>query len=814
MVDLPLRLLLEGDVAVLLDAELVTRVERVAVAQPLLLQGHVLLQRLVAQDLDLVHQDLGLLLHLSERLRRRLDLVDVLVAVGLDDVVQLRELAELRARLGVALREVHDDELLDLELLVHRLRAVHRLRRLPRLDLALLVELCDDLALVALLLRHLDHLLLQTLHLVDDGAHPLGLLGLEPLLLQEVVDEDVDLAAHLLRRRHLPLPLLLQHDHLPARVLDLALHERHEGLRVHQLLLGALQILERDRVVLLPPVERVLLALRVRLHPLHLELDLHALRQGVRLCGGEGTASEKCAKNCQELRRIAPTVSSFANSMFFRISSATRSFCSIDERWRSTCGAARARGRGRKGRRGRRRAGGRGRAGAHRHREAHPLLLDLLALLRLRGELGVEEAELIDEFRRLRLETLRRHHHDVRRLLVLLGLRLHLHHLRVELHLLRLDVALLLPQQLRPLGALVALLRQLREVRLVLAELGARLVDRRLERVDLRLQLGRLPPLRRLHVGGELGLRRRQLVHLLLQQQLALLAHRQLALALGHLGAQRRDRLVVLLRARRRLLELRALGAEVGVQLLRLLEQVLLVLVRLEHHLVQLRVLALVQLRLRHRELPRRRELVERRERRRVRDVGDVRREAVVGGAGGRHGRGAERSRSSSSRSWQRQPRVGGRRSHFLQLSSIGVLRSRQSHALFALLRLRAARRRAADVRQPPDDAQPQRRRAGHHVPPALGQRRGGAVVRVHVRVRHGGVRGAGAGVHHAVRRRPPATARNFAQRRAPPPPLRRRCRHSAAALQFPIQPTAPHSSLLTARVRRSARAASTSRRR
>ena len=323
----------------------------------------------------------------------------------------------------------------------------------------------------------------------------------------------------------------------------------------------------------------------------------------------------------------------------------------------------------RKGRRGRAAAGGRGRAEAHRHREAHPLLLDLLALLRLRGELGVEEAELIDEFRRLRLEALRRHHHDVRRLLVLLGLRLHLHHLRVELHLLRLDVALLLPQQLRPLGALVALLRQLREVRLVLAELGARLVDRRLERVDLRLQLGRLPPLRRLHVGGELGLRRRQLVHLLLQQQLALLAHRQLALALGHLGAQRRDRLVVLLRARRRLLELRALGAEVGVQLLRLLEQVLLVLVRLEHHLVQLRVLALVQLRLRHRELPRRRELVERRERRRVRDVRDVRREAVVGGAGGRHGRGAERSRSSSSRGGNGNlASARARRSHFLQL--------------------------------------------------------------------------------------------------------------------------------------------------
>lgn len=61
------------------------------------------------------------------------------------------------------------------------------------------------------------------------------------------------------------------------------------------------------------------------------------------------------------------------------------------------------------------------------------------------------------------------------------------------------------------------------------------------------------------------------------------------------------------------------------------------------------------------------------------------------------------------------------------------------------------------------------------------------------------------------------AAARHRAKFRAtsaPPPPLRRRCRHSAAALQFPIQPTAPHSSLLTARVRRSARAASTSRRR
>ena len=85
----------------------------------------------------------------------------------------------------------------------------------------------------------------------------------------------------------------------------------------------------------------------------------------------------------------------------------------------------------------------------------------------------------------------------------------------------------------------------------------------------------------------------------------------QLGQMLVKLCKEERYPIVCVVRREAQAETLRALGAEVGVQLLRLLEQVLLVLVRLEHHLVQLRVLALVQLRLRHRELPRRRELVD-----------------------------------------------------------------------------------------------------------------------------------------------------------------------------------------------------------
>eukprot|EP00966_Prymnesium_polylepis_P221912 5133929-Prymnesium_polylepis.2 len=60
--------------------------------------------------------------------------------------------------------------------------------------------------------------------------------------------------------------------------------------------------------------------------------------------------------------------------------------------------------------------------------------------------------------------------------------------------------------------------------------------------------------------------------------------------------------------------------------MLRLLQQVLLVLVRLQHHLVQLRILALVELHLRLGQLAGRYQLVEEGVCRRAGDVGDVRR--------------------------------------------------------------------------------------------------------------------------------------------------------------------------------------------
>ena len=107
--NLPLRLLLEGDVAVLLDAELVARVERVAVAQPLLLQGHVLLQRLVAQDLDLILQDLDSLLHFGEVLRRILNLADVLIPIILHILIKCQEGIEFELDLLLLFGQIQNE---------------------------------------------------------------------------------------------------------------------------------------------------------------------------------------------------------------------------------------------------------------------------------------------------------------------------------------------------------------------------------------------------------------------------------------------------------------------------------------------------------------------------------------------------------------------------------------------------------------------------------------------------------------------------------------------------------------------------------
>ena len=84
------RKLTENDEAI--RAQGVALREGVLVVKPLLGQCLVLGHRLSTKDLHLVLKDLDLLLHLGERLRGGLDLVDVLVPVRLDDVVQLREL--------------------------------------------------------------------------------------------------------------------------------------------------------------------------------------------------------------------------------------------------------------------------------------------------------------------------------------------------------------------------------------------------------------------------------------------------------------------------------------------------------------------------------------------------------------------------------------------------------------------------------------------------------------------------------------------------------------------------------------------------
>ena len=245
---------------------------------------------------------------------------------------------------------------------------------------------------------------------------------------------------------------------------------------------------------------------------------------------------------------------------------------------------------------------------------------------RLVAQLVVEEGQRVAQPARLRLEPGRGGGDDVGLLLHFLGLGAHLDERRLHLRALRLHVRLRHPQRLRALGAVRTLLVELLQCRLVPVELGAHLGDLRVERVDLRLELGRLALL----VGRDLVLELRahalQVVHLVLEQHVALIAHGQLRLALAHLGPERCDRLGVVLRAHRRLLQLAALGAQLLVQLLRLLEQVLLVLVRLEHNLVQLGVLALVQLDLRRREASRRREPVEEAVRRRAADVRDIHR--------------------------------------------------------------------------------------------------------------------------------------------------------------------------------------------
>mmetsp|Transcript_894 Transcript_894/g.1732 ORF Transcript_894/g.1732 Transcript_894/m.1732 type:complete len:391 (+) Transcript_894:846-2018(+) len=160
------------------------------------------------KNLNFVVQDLQLLLHLRQVLRRLLDVSHILVALVFHNLVHGAELLLLLADLLVLFLQILLFELLHGNLVGSLSAESMRLRGVSSELLAMRGQSLEVSCPMLLLRLQVLQFFLHILHLLDGALILLLLLLLQALLLEECSDEEVDLSLDVFKEFLLPLDVL------------------------------------------------------------------------------------------------------------------------------------------------------------------------------------------------------------------------------------------------------------------------------------------------------------------------------------------------------------------------------------------------------------------------------------------------------------------------------------------------------------------------------------------------------------------------------------------------------------------------------